>query len=171
MLQPSRCLLLALTALSACTVGPDYHRPDPHAPVHWHQSLAPAASHPQETSAIEAQWWRIYRDPTLTALEEDVARNNLDLREAALHFTESQAERKIASAAQMPHMEGAASYARERASTNGILGLLGTMQQAGPGEVASGEQGFGPAAADGAKGNPSFNLPQYGLSEPAALAD
>ena len=160
----SRCVLLALTALSACTVGPDYHRPDPHAPTHWHQSLAPEASHPQETSAMDAQWWRIYHDPTLTALEEDVARNNLDLREAALHFTESQAERRIASAAQMPHMEGAASYARERASTNGILGLLGTMQQAGPGEIASGQQGFGPAAADGAKGNPSFNLPQYGLS-------
>ncbi|EHH69693.1 efflux transporter outer membrane subunit [Gluconobacter morbifer] len=156
--------LLSLLVLNACNVGPDYHRPDLQTAAHWHESLPPAQSHPEETLAIDPQWWKLYNDPILTELEADVARTNLDLRTAALHFDESRAERRIAAAAQMPHSEAAASYARERASTNGILGLLGTTEQAGPGEIASGEQGFGPAAADGAKGNPSFNLPQYGIS-------
>ncbi|MBS1031363.1 MULTISPECIES: efflux transporter outer membrane subunit [Gluconobacter] len=155
--------LLSVTALTACTVGPDYHAPPDHAPAQYHQSVTPAADHPTQ-AALDPQWWRLYNDPVLTQLEADVARSNLDLRTAALNLAESTAERRIASAAQMPRLDGAASYARERASTNGILGLLGTTEQASPGDIASGAQGFGPAAADGAKGNPSFNLPQYGLS-------
>ncbi|MFT9297669.1 MAG: efflux transporter outer membrane subunit [Gluconobacter sp.] len=162
-LSPRMAILLSVTALSACTVGPDYHKPTDNSPAHYHESVAPATDRPTEAT-LDPQWWHLYNDPVLTQLEADVVRSNLDLRTAALNLAESQAERRIASAAQMPRLDGAASYARERASTNGILGLLGTTEQASPGDIASGAQGFGPAAADGAKGNPAFNLPQYGLS-------
>ncbi|WP_369823585.1 efflux transporter outer membrane subunit [Acetobacter sp. DsW_063] len=154
---------LCLAALTACTVGPDYHKPAIRSAANWRQSLPPSESRPVETMA-DPQWWRLFNDPTLTALENDVTASNLDLQAASLRLMESNAERKIASAAQMPHMEANASYARERASTNGILGLLGTMEREQAGSIASGQQGFGPTALPGSVGNPSFNLPQYGMS-------
>ncbi|GAA4487776.1 efflux transporter outer membrane subunit [Gluconacetobacter asukensis] len=154
---------LCLSALTACTVGPDYHKPVADSPRAWHQSVAPAPSHPVMAST-DPQWWRQFNDPVLTALEQDVAAANLDLQAASLRLMESAAERRIASAAQFPHAEANASYARERASTNGILGLLGTMEREQAGTVASGTQGFGPTALPGSVGNPSFNLPQYGMN-------
>ncbi|WP_408869983.1 efflux transporter outer membrane subunit [Gluconacetobacter entanii] len=154
---------VVLLALAGCAVGPNYHKSRNTAPHDWHQSMAPADSTVVQTG-MDAQWWSIFHDPTLSALEAEVVRANLDLRAAAYRFAQSMAERRIASAAQFPHAEANASYARERASTNGVLGLLGTMEQQNAGSVASGTQGFGPTAFPGSVGNPSFNLPQYGMN-------
>ncbi|WP_370636203.1 efflux transporter outer membrane subunit [Komagataeibacter sp. FNDCR2] len=157
------CLGMVAGLASGCAVGPTYrHKPQP-APATWHDSLPPAASHVVDTT-MGSEWWTIFNDPTLTALEAEVARDNLDLKAASWRFAQSMAERRIASSAQFPHAEANASYARERASTNGILGLLGTMESREAGTVASGTQGFGPTALPGSIGNPSFNLPQYGMN-------
>ena len=153
----------ALLSLAGCTVGPDYHQSVSTAPSTWHQSLAAAQSHIIETGAAPS-WWTLYNDPILTKLEQNVAQANLDLRIASERFGESVAERAIAKAAQLPHSELAASYARERASPNGVLGLLGTMEEQGAGTIANGEQGFGPARLPGSSGSNAFNLPQYGMS-------
>lgn len=160
-----RPVLLALPALAlaACTVGPDFHKPQVNAPNGWRQTLPAEASRPV-TASSDPAWWTVFHDPVLTQLENDVANANLDLKAASLRLAESTAERRIASAAQFPHAEANASYARERASTNGILGLLGVMEREQAGTIASGTQGFGPTALPGGMGNPSFNLPQYGMS-------
>lgn len=161
-----RQVLLAgfsLLALVGCTVGPDYHKPQVAAPPAWRTTQPPAQSR-ISTASTDPAWWILFRDPVLTRLEQEVAASNLDLQAASLRLQQSRAERRIASAAQLPHMEGNASYARERASSNGILGLIGSMEQAGAGSVANGTPGFGPAALPGSVGNPSFNLPQYGMN-------
>ena len=160
-----RFLLMGLSALAmaGCTVGPNYHKPQVKAPAQWRTTQPPAES--QVTMAMtDPQWWTLFNDPILTRLENEVASANLDLRAASLRLMQSVAERRIASAAQLPHAEANASYARERASTNGVLGLLGTMEREGAGSIASGTQGFGPTAMPGSVGNPSFNLPQYGMN-------
>lgn len=150
-------------AIASCTVGPDYHKPVISSSNTWHESLTPAASSPQQAQ-INPEWWTIYNDPMLTALEQQVTESNLDLRAAAYRFAESIAERRIAGSAQFPHSEANASYARERASPNGVLGLLGTMENQGTDTIASGAQGFGPTRMPGSTGSSAFNLPQYGLN-------
>ncbi|MCG4262488.1 efflux transporter outer membrane subunit [Acetobacter senegalensis] len=150
-------------ALAGCTVGPDYHKPEVHAPTTWRSTQPPAESQ-VVTASTDPAWWRVFNDPVLTRLENEVAASNLDLKAASLRLMQSQAEKRIASAAQFPHAEANASYGRERASTNGVLGLLGTMEREGAGTIASGTQGFGPTALPGSVGNPSFNLPQYGMN-------
>lgn len=152
-----------LVVLAGCTVGPDYHKPGIDAPQAWHQSLTPDRAHPTLAQA-DPQWWRIFHDPIFTDLERDVASANLDLREATLRLGESEAERRIADAAQMPRLEGNASYARERASTNGVLGLLGSVEREEAQSIAAGTPGLGPAGLPGAVGNPGFNLPQFGMN-------
>ncbi|GBQ15111.1 efflux transporter outer membrane subunit [Komagataeibacter rhaeticus] len=154
---------LSALALAGCTVGPTYHKPQVKAPAAWRETQPPAESTPGTASA-DPQWWKLFNDPLLTRLENEVAASNLDLKAASLRLMQSQAERRIASAAQFPHAEANASYGRERASTNGVLGLLGTMEREGTGSIASGTQGFGPTALPGSVGNPSFNLPQYGMN-------
>lgn len=159
---------LQILLLAGCTVGPDYHSPQVRAPASWRTVLSPAAQSRAESRVTMAsaspQWWRLFNDPGLTRLESEVASSSLDLKAADLRLMQSQAERRIASAAQLPHMEANASYARERASTNGVLGLLGTMEREGAGATASGAGGFGPTGLPGSVGNPSFNLPQYGMN-------
>jgi len=70
---------LALLLLSACKVGPNYHRPD--APVanayKEDQGWKPAA--PAQVPADE-QWWSIYDDPQLDALERQVVVSNQTLQ-------------------------------------------------------------------------------------------
>lgn len=153
----------SMIALAGCTVGPSYHKPQVKAPATWRDTQPPAESR-VTTASTDPQWWTLFHDPALTKLEQEVATSNLDLKAASLRLMQSQAERRIASAAQMPHVEANASYGRERASTNGVLGLLGTMEREQAGSIASGSQGFGPTALPGSVGNPSFNLPQYGMN-------
>ncbi|AQS88121.1 secretion system type I outer membrane efflux pump lipoprotein NodT [Neoasaia chiangmaiensis NBRC 101099] len=154
-------LAICLT-LGACNVGPNFKPPATIAPRDWHQSTAPAASRTLQTR-IDPQWWRIYRDPILSDLEAQVANANFDLKAAAYRYAESLDERRIAGAAQFPQATANASYARERASPNGVLGLLGTLDNPGAGDIANGTQGFGPTYLPGRSGAGSFNLPQFGL--------
>lgn len=149
--------------LSACSVGPDFHQPDNAAPADWRADAPAAASRPVATR-IDARWWTIYQDPVLIDLEQRVGDANLDLRVAAERFAQSMAERRIAAAAELPQVDGAASYARERASPNGVLNLLGTTEQSDAASVASGAPGFGPATLPGSTGSSAFNLMQYGVS-------
>jgi NodT family efflux transporter outer membrane factor (OMF) lipoprotein len=78
-------------------------------------------------------------------------------------LAESRAERRVVGAAQYPSVEANASYARERASPNGVLGFLGTTQQQGTATIANGSPGFGPAGFTGSTGSAPFNLWQYGF--------
>jgi NodT family efflux transporter outer membrane factor (OMF) lipoprotein len=85
---PGRLRPLAMVLpllLSACKVGPDYHRPG--APVaaayKEDQDWKPAA--PAELPANEA-WWSIYDDPELDALERQVVVSNQTLKASEAEY-------------------------------------------------------------------------------------
>lgn len=71
------CCVLALTLLSACTVGPDYVRPDVAAPERWTVDYQSAAN------LADSLWWQQFGDPVLDSLIEQAVRGNLDLKSAA----------------------------------------------------------------------------------------
>jgi NodT family efflux transporter outer membrane factor (OMF) lipoprotein len=153
----------ALLVLGACAVGPNWQRPSQTGPT----TLLPPTGDPAPSQAASApfdpDWWSIFGDPELSSLEQRVADSNLDVAEATARLAESRAQRRIIGADRYPAVDANASYARERASPNGVLGLLGTTQQQTPATVASGAPGFGPASLPGASGDPPFNLWQYGF--------
>jgi NodT family efflux transporter outer membrane factor (OMF) lipoprotein len=83
---------LALLALSACTVGPDYHKPSAPVPVRYKEAAAAAGwavAQPSEAAARGA-WWRVYNDPVLDGLELriDISNQNLKAAEAAYRQAE-----------------------------------------------------------------------------------
>jgi NodT family efflux transporter outer membrane factor (OMF) lipoprotein len=152
------CLLSA-----GCTVGPDFKAPDATSPVSWFAARpVPKPMHSEPVAEpIDPNWWKLFNDPQLTALEDRVAGQNLDVRIATIKLAESRAQRGVVAAAQFPTLGGNASYQREKASNNGVFGLLGSDAAGAPGTEANGT-GFGAGGINGTNLAP-FDLYQYGL--------
>jgi NodT family efflux transporter outer membrane factor (OMF) lipoprotein len=71
-------------ALTACAVGPNYHRSStPPSPAFKSgQGWTPATP----AQIANAQWWSIYNDPTLSALEEQVEVSNQNVKAAVANY-------------------------------------------------------------------------------------
>ncbi|MGH6989883.1 MAG: efflux transporter outer membrane subunit [Stellaceae bacterium] len=84
------CLLTALLALAACTVGPDYHRPSAPEPAAYKEAKGWKPATPRRAGAGGA-WWSVYRDPALDQLEHKVAISNQNLKAAAAAYRQAEA--------------------------------------------------------------------------------
>jgi NodT family efflux transporter outer membrane factor (OMF) lipoprotein len=125
---PHMLILIASVLLAGCSVGPDFVQPNSHLPeksffgddgVQLPDNRLP--------SPTDATWWRIFHDPILTALDQQVAEANLDVRTATVRLAESRFQRGVASASLFPSINGDAKYQRELFSQNGIVSLLGPV--------------------------------------------
>ena len=77
-IRPSRARLVPATIvaslLAACTVGPDYRRPDVETPVVFKETDGWTIAAPAD-DAPRGPWWRVYGDADLDALMDGVGRN------------------------------------------------------------------------------------------------
>jgi NodT family efflux transporter outer membrane factor (OMF) lipoprotein len=171
--MPIRALLLEILAclvMAGCTVGPNFERPSTPTPpqVFDRTQSAQAPSKAVETE-FNRDWWTLFNDPTLNALEQQLADANLDVAAASARLRQSRAEQRVAGAAEYPTLDGAASYDRERGSPNGILGLLGVSPTGSQSQSAAGNTPLGVAPdrgykpVPGSKGSPAYNLYQAGF--------
>jgi NodT family efflux transporter outer membrane factor (OMF) lipoprotein len=160
---PTLAVSLCL-ALTGCLLGPNFERPQTSTPDVFNRTQAAQADSKPVESGFSPQWWTLFNDPTLDALEQQLADTNLDVAAASARLRQSRAEQRIAGAAEYPTLDGAASYYRERASPNGILGLLGVSPTGTPLESASGANPLGAAALPPPpSGSPAYNLYQFGF--------
>ncbi len=79
--------LMAL--LGACTVGPDYKRPQAIVPASYKEANGWKPAVPQMPTS--AAWWSIYHDPALDALERQVAISNQTIKAAEAAYRNAQA--------------------------------------------------------------------------------
>jgi len=86
----SAAVALAITALAACTVGPDYKRPDAPVPVAYKELDGWKPAQPRN-AASDMAWWSVYGDPVLDGLERQVEVNNQNLKESEAAFRQSSA--------------------------------------------------------------------------------
>jgi NodT family efflux transporter outer membrane factor (OMF) lipoprotein len=126
MISPARLLLTPLlTVLAACTVGPDFRRPQPDLPARWSAAAPPAAaSRPAPAAEPGTAWWNSFGDPTLASLIARAAAANLDLRQAELRISEARAQLQAAGAALWPNLNANASWQRQRISEGTPQGRL-----------------------------------------------
>lgn len=110
------CLLLMVILVSACTVGPDYRRPELDLPESYR--LAPAEA-PALQAIADLPWWELFDDPQLVALIEQALRENLDLRLAAAQILEAQAQLAVARAPLLPFVSGEAQASRTNQNAAG----------------------------------------------------
>ncbi|MDQ6646808.1 MAG: TolC family protein [Pseudomonadota bacterium] len=113
--------LLKLAALSAAvilagcaSVGPDYHPQKIVAP-----QLQGLDATQENSAQFQAAWWQQFNDPTLDALIQRAAANNLDLRVAVARLHESRALLSGARSDQLPTIDTSIDYTRSRGQQPG----------------------------------------------------
>lgn len=95
---------LALALLvSACSVGPDYKRPDVTMPLAFKEAKGWTAAIPQDNQQ-KGEWWSVYQDPDLSALLSQVQISNQNVAQYAAQYREAQALVTQARAQQLPQV-------------------------------------------------------------------
>lgn len=124
-MSPKRQLaLLVLASLStACTVGPDYVRPDPPMPAQF-RGLAAVEQRPASTSADLLAWWTGFGDAQLTRVVTLALEQNLDLAQAAARVMQARAGLGAANAALLPSGSVTGQAARAYQSIETPLGQV-----------------------------------------------
>jgi len=109
--------LAAALLVSACTVGPDYVRPAAPAPAAY-KELPPGKPAEPADALPRGAWWKVYGDPELDALEEQVAGANQTLAAAEANYREARAAVRAASASFFPGIGVNAGATRARAASS-----------------------------------------------------
>ncbi|HEY0338575.1 MAG TPA: efflux transporter outer membrane subunit, partial [Burkholderiales bacterium] len=96
--------------VSACTLGPNYKRPDVEVPAAWRLGSTEAA----EMSNVI--WWDQFQDPVLSELVRTALANNKDLKIATANVDQAFAQYGIVRSAQFPQITVGADATRQRTS-------------------------------------------------------
>ena len=107
--------LSAAFAVSACAVGPNYIRPSAPVPVAFKELKGWKVSTPRD-EIDKGSWWRVFRDPTLDRLEQQVQINNQTIKEAEAAYRQSQAIVGEARAQLYPTLTATSSIVRSSGS-------------------------------------------------------
>ncbi len=92
-------LFLAITFLSACSLAPNYQRPDMDIPNEWRKvDLG--------TLPLNVDWWTRFNDPILNTLIRDALAHNQDLAESLARIDSAAAQAGVATSALFPHITG-----------------------------------------------------------------
>ncbi|HKW26511.1 MAG TPA: efflux transporter outer membrane subunit [Terriglobales bacterium] len=100
-----------------CTVGPRYSRPTAPVPPAYKESGAWKQAQPSE-HALGGNWWTMFNDPQLNALEQQVNVSNQNLKAAEAQFLQVRAQLRYYRADYYPTITGGASAARAHTSEN-----------------------------------------------------
>ena len=90
--------------LSGCMVGPKYKRPAASVPPAYKELPETdqwKVAHPN-AEALRSNWWEIFGDPQLNALEEQVTVSNQNLKMAAARFRQARATVRYYRAGEFP---------------------------------------------------------------------
>jgi multidrug efflux system outer membrane protein len=117
---------VALMLLAGCAVGPDYKRPE--------ATTIPAAyanatngwkvAQPQG-QLPKGNWWEVFSDPELNALELQVDAANQELKAAVARFEEARATMDVTRSGLFPNVGACFSATRQRVSPNAPVTTTG----------------------------------------------
>jgi NodT family efflux transporter outer membrane factor (OMF) lipoprotein len=122
---PLACLACLLLMITACSIGPQYQRPEVRVPTAYKESPPVSfkaadgwkAAQPSDDLS-RGQWWKVFQDPELNALEEQVDISNQTLAVAEAQLRGARAAIGVARAALFPTVTGTASVIGARQSLN-----------------------------------------------------
>ena len=112
------------TLLAGCNVGPKYVPPSQTAPPAFKESPEQfketggwTVAQPQD-AALRGNWWEIYNEPDLNALEEQLNVDNQNIRESFENFMEARALVREVRSQLFPTLSVGPSYTRSQSSSN-----------------------------------------------------
>src|SRR5881409_1851040 len=116
-------LLLGVSLLTACAVGPDYRSPEIDVSSRFLGQEAIVHRDVQSKADLTA-WWSGFDDPLLTRFISLALEQNLDIAQAAARVARSRASLRLADAALLPSINTNANAARSYQSLETPLGQL-----------------------------------------------
>jgi NodT family efflux transporter outer membrane factor (OMF) lipoprotein len=131
------CLWVMLSTLTGCLVGPKYQTPVATAetppaaykesPTQFKDAVGWKVARPRD-AMLRGPWWRIFKDPELNALEEQLNINNQNIKQFFQNFMEARALVAEAKAQLYPTLTANASYTRSgTGSTIPITSILSAL--------------------------------------------
>jgi NodT family efflux transporter outer membrane factor (OMF) lipoprotein len=110
-------LAVAVLSLSGCVVGPKYHTPATPAPPAYKEVGDWKPAQPNDQN-LGGNWWTIFQDPQLNALEEQINVGNQNLKAAEAQFRQARAALRYNRADYYPTVTIAPSATRTRVSSH-----------------------------------------------------
>jgi len=99
-------------SLAACTVGPNYKRPQVSPPDGYYH--APPGPPVTPASLGDEKWWELFQDPELQNLIRAGLKNNYDVQIAASRILQAQTQVGIARSSRFPSVGAGPSFTSER---------------------------------------------------------
>ena len=103
--------------VGGCTVGPKYQRATAPVPAKWDVSEPWRESAPKDGVA-KGEWWSVFRDDELTALEKQALDANQTIRVSAARLEQARASAAVQIATQFPTLATSPNAQRQRLSGN-----------------------------------------------------
>jgi len=103
--------------LAGCAVGPKYKTPSVPAPPAYKEMGNWKSAQPSDQN-LGGNWWEIFQDPQLNALEQQINVSNQNLKAAVAQYQEARAALRYARADYYPTISTAPTATRERYSDN-----------------------------------------------------
>jgi NodT family efflux transporter outer membrane factor (OMF) lipoprotein len=113
-------LLAALVSLTGCAVGPKYHPQSVPIPPAYKEIGNWKTAQPSDQN-LGGNWWEIFQDAQLDALEQQVNVSNQNLKAAVAQYQEARAALRYARADYYPTITASPSATREKYSANSPL--------------------------------------------------
>ena len=110
-------LATAVLEFTGCTVGPNYHTPVAETPQAYKEEGNWKPAQPDDQH-LGGNWWTIFKDPQLDALELQVNVSNQNLREAEAQYRQARAVVRYSRADYYPTVTAGPSATRTRTSAN-----------------------------------------------------
>jgi NodT family efflux transporter outer membrane factor (OMF) lipoprotein len=118
--QPRSLVFLSVMAviqICGCTVGPAYRRPTAEVPTAYKELGNWKQAQPNDQN-LGGNWWEMFQDPQLNALELQVNVSNQNLKAAEAQYTQARALLRYNRAAYFPTLTGGANASRNKISNN-----------------------------------------------------
>jgi NodT family efflux transporter outer membrane factor (OMF) lipoprotein len=104
--------------LSACSLGPDYQRPQTSIPAAWN----PGDNAGNTPAWPVANWWRDFGSPQLDAFEQSAEDANYDIAAAVARIRQADAQLRISGATLLPSLDAGGAITHERATPTAAQG-------------------------------------------------
>jgi multidrug efflux system outer membrane protein len=118
--------LAALALFAGCTIGPDYLRPEATTILAAYAGATNGWKVAQPQGQLpKGNWWEVFGDPELSALEVQAAAANQQLKAAVARFAEARATMDVTRSGLFPNVGAGFSATRQQTSPNAPLMTTG----------------------------------------------
>ncbi len=121
-------VMIGLVMLLGCAIGPDYKRPPVPVPMEFKEMKGWKEAKPRD-DGTKTEWWKVFNDPLLNSLEEQVGISNQSLAQAEAQYRQARALVQGARANYFPVISASTAASRSRQSSGNTVSGTNTTDQ------------------------------------------